>query len=490
MSTKTRVESDVNDSDLHVRKLWKEGSSCKIYSRSKRSWYKGKIIAIYNDAEGEWLKVRYNKHSIKHIQRLCKDIKSDPNDESIKILLTPKLIANKSISYKNMSLNTYIERRKFLDEILICGYLRLYLFSIPSIINKLICKCYHKEMDIDEFTFETELGTGTFGRVLEAKHKKTLKKYAIKRLDKKRIMEMQQEKAIKNERHILSEIKHPFIINMLSTFDNPHFIYLIFELLPMGCEFFDLLKTYDRLNITQTVFYASQIVLIFEYLHSKHIVYRDLKPENLMYTSDGYLKLIDFGFSKHLADKSPISGGNEYETYTVCGTPDYLAPEILLNNGHSFAVDWWALGVLIFEMYQGYTPFDHENVVHMYTLIMNHNEQNNRRILANIDNKQKDLKNIISGFLCVNPRRRLGSQSYQGNVDDIKSHPFFSIIDWNKIYHKQYTNTPKHSPIYGSTSSYPTQPISQGLRNFDLNSNTHLQKPLAVNNTGGFLYDF
>lgn len=380
-----------------------------------------------------------------------------------------------------MSLNAYIERREYLNEILIYGYLRMYLYPIPSIINKLICKWYDKEIDIDEFTLETQLGVGGFGKVLKATHKKTLKKYAIKRLNKKKLIEMQQEKAIKNEREILSEIKHPFIINMLLTFDDYNHIYLIFELLPMGCEFFDLLKTYNTLNITQTVFYAAQIVLIFEYLHSKHIVYRDLKPENLMYANDGYLKLIDFGFSKQL------NINNDYETYTLCGTPDYLAPEILLNNGHSFEVDWWSLGVLIFEMYQGYTPFDHDNITTIYTLILNHNQENNKRILSNIDDKQKDLKDIISKFLCINPRHRLGKLSYKGNIDDIKSHSFFGIIDWNKIYHKQYTNTPKHSPIYTSTS-YPTQPISSS---FDLNANTvHLQKPLIVNNNNGFLYDF
>lgn len=286
MSNKIRIEFDVNGSDLHIRKLWEEGSSCKIYSRSKRSWYKGKILTIYNDAEGEWLKVRYNNHCVKHIQRLCKDIKPDPNDEKIKLLLTPKHVnRNAANKYKDMSLDQYIERRKVLDEILICGYLRMYLLSIPSIMNELVCKCYHKDIDSSEFTFGQELGIGTFGRVLEAKHKQTQKKYAIKKLDKQKIEEMQQETAIRNEREILSELKHPFIINMLLTFENHNFIFLIFELLPMGCEFFDLLKAYNRLNVTQTVFYASQIVLIFEYLHSKHIIYRDLKPENLMYVT-------------------------------------------------------------------------------------------------------------------------------------------------------------------------------------------------------------
>ncbi|ETO03720.1 hypothetical protein RFI_33682, partial [Reticulomyxa filosa] len=122
------------------------------------------------------------------------------------------------------------------------------------------------------------------------------------------------------------------------------FLYLVLELVSGG-EFFTLLKNQVCLKMQHCVFYASQIVLVFQFLHRNKIVYRDLKPENLLIGSDGYLRVTDFGFAKRLE--------KPYRTWTLCGTPEYIAPEILLNRGHSFSVDWWALGILLFEMFTG-----------------------------------------------------------------------------------------------------------------------------------------
>ena len=113
-----------------------------------------------------------------------------------------------------------------------------------------------------------------------------------------------------------------------------------------GGEFFTLLRRTGTLKLPHAAFYASQIVLVFQFLHKNHIVYRDLKPENLLIGKDGYLRLTDFGFAKRLE--------KPYRTWTLCGTPEYIAPEILLNRGHNFSVDWWALGILLFEMFTGY----------------------------------------------------------------------------------------------------------------------------------------
>jgi len=226
---------------------------------------------------------------------------------------------------------------------------------------------------------------------------------------------------------------------------------------------------------TQCVFYSSQIVLIFEYLHSKHIIYRDLKPENLMYTNDGYLKLIDFGFSKEVDETT------NFLTNTICGTPHYLAPEMILNNkGHSFGVDWWALGILIFEMYSGFTPFEDDNVIQIYTNIINHDRENEKEILKYMEDNES-LKDIISKLLCKNPKKRLGSGSYNNCIDDVKSHPFFSIIDWNKMKQKQYTNTPKHSPIH---KSYPSNYVQNNLDYQQIED-----KPLNLA-ADGFSYQF
>merc|ERR1712228_1034282 len=230
----------------------------------------------------------------KHIQRNCKDIK--PNRAQTKQLNSKYFI---DANYKNMSLCSYVDSKEFYDKLLVSGYLRFEIQQIDSITN-LICKWFHTAMDIKEFNLQKILGTGNFGTVQLAQHNLTKREYAIKILNKQRIIQTKQQQHVQNEKMILHQINNPFIISLLYSFEDTNSIYFVFELLEQGCEFFDLLKIYDRLNLTQCVFYASQIVLIFEYLHSKHIIYRDLKPENLMYSGDGYLKLIDFGFSKQV----------------------------------------------------------------------------------------------------------------------------------------------------------------------------------------------
>eukprot|EP01084_Bolivina_argentea_P161138 280535_1 len=332
---KLTLAAGTNDSlDLRIRKSWNEGSLCQIYSRSKKCWTNGKIINVFHDSEGEWLKVRYNETHCKHIQRLCQDIK--PTLIQIKHFKqnNTKYISLKNINYTNMSLLSYCEKKKIFSEIIICGYLRqLHINNnlIPSIIINLCLQSFYKNITINEFNIKRTLGKGTFGTVRLCEHNQTTKEYAIKILNKKQIIEMKQENNVLNECKILEEISHPFIIKLLLSFSDINYYYLIFELLPFGCEFFDLLQTYNRLNITQSIFYSSQIVLIFEYLHSKGIIYRDLKPENLMYNCDGYLKLIDFGFSTQINTNNNNNNGNK--TYTLCGTPDYLSPEMILNKG-------------------------------------------------------------------------------------------------------------------------------------------------------------
>lgn len=127
-----------------------------------------------------------------------------------------------------------------------------------------------------------------------------------------------------------------------------------------GGEFFTYIAKVGKFSWKVASFYAAQIVLALEYLHSYKIAYRDLKPENLLISAEGYLKLTDFGFAKEVHDK----------TYTICGTPDYIAPETLMNRGHDCAVDWWALGVFIYEIIAGVTPFQADVPMDMYKKIL------------------------------------------------------------------------------------------------------------------------
>ena len=149
------------------------------------------------------------------------------------------------------------------------------------------------------------------------------------------------------------------IVNMYGSFHDPRYIYLLLEYI-VGGEFFTHLRKAGRFENEQSKFYASQIAAIFEYCHSKNIVYRDLKPENILINMDGYMKLSDFGFAKVI----------EHRTYTLCGTPEYIAPEVLLNKGHGKPVDWWTLGILIYEMIVGYPPFVDEDPMHIYQKIL------------------------------------------------------------------------------------------------------------------------
>jgi protein kinase A len=191
--------------------------------------------------------------------------------------------------------------------------------------------------------------------------------------------------------------------------------------LVQGGEFFSLLRKTGVLQIPHAAFYASQIVLIFQFLHKNKIVYRDLKPENLLIGRDGYLKLTDFGFAKRL-DKNPP------RTWTLCGTPEYIAPEILLNKGHSFSVDWWALGILLFEMFTGNPPFVDENPMRIYQKILDAN------VVYPPDLNRK-AQAFIAKLLTPNLSRRLGN--LKGGAMDVMMDPFFNGVSWRQVLQKK-----------------------------------------------------
>ncbi|CDJ33899.1 AGC kinase, putative [Eimeria mitis] len=154
-------------------------------------------------------------------------------------------------------------------------------------------------------------------------------------------------------------INHPFTVNMVGTFLDDYYLYIVMEYV-IGGEFFTLLRKLRRFDNEAAKFYAAQVTCIFEYLHGRNIIYRDLKPENLLVDSEGYLKLTDFGFAKVI----------EHRTYTLCGTPEYIAPEVLLNKGHGKPVDWWTMGILIYEMIVGYPPFFDDEPMGVYQKIL------------------------------------------------------------------------------------------------------------------------
>ena len=239
----------------------------------------------------------------------------------------------------------------------------------------------------------------------------------MKILKKNDIIKQKQVDHIYSEFNILSMLKHPFIVQLLGyNFEDPKYIYFILEYI-QGCELFSLLRSNVTFPIPQTKFYIAHIVTIFEYLHSKNIVYRDLKPENILINKNGYLKLTDFGFAKIIDNE---------KTYTLCGTPEYLAPEILLNKGHGKPVDWWTLGIILYEMLVGSDPFGDEDPMKTYQKIL-------KGKINYPKDMNKDAKSLIKHLLTQDTSKRYGC--LKNGVKDILNHRFFDGFDWkNFVY--------------------------------------------------------
>eukprot|EP01083_Nonionella_stella_P262594 892745_1 len=290
-----------------------------------------------------------------------------------------------------------------------------------------------RKWHISDFDLLETLGTGTFGRVRFCRYKHSGSYYAIKMLKKTEILRLKQEEHILSEKAILSSIKHPFIVDMVGCFQNQKYLFFVLDYIPGG-EFFTHLRRAQRLKLRPTVFYAAQIVLIFQYLHSKGIVYRDLKPENLLLDKSGNIRLTDFGFAKRV----------DTRTWTLCGTPEYIAPEILLNKGHGRAVDWWALGILIYEMLCGHPPFLADDPMQIYQQILS----GKVNFPSHMDGFSRDL---ISQLLQADITKRLGN--LQNGVEDVKKHPFFTSIKWDACYNKELP-APFRPEYFGLTDTH------------------------------------
>ncbi|ETO26951.1 protein kinase, cAMP-dependent, catalytic, beta [Reticulomyxa filosa] len=212
------------------------------------------------------------------------------------------------------------------------------------------------------------LGTGSFGQVHLVKHTTSNEYYALKMVYKATVVQLAQQDHILNEKTVLTCLNSPFIIRLISTFQDTDSVYFLLEPV-IGGELFVILRRCKRFNEKSAQFYSACVgkkinkmffFEAFEHMHSKSIVYRDLKPENLLIDQKGYLKITDLGFAKFVYDK----------TYTLCGTPDYLAPELISGKGHDRAVDWWTLGILIYEMIASFPPFYAKTRIQTYDHII------------------------------------------------------------------------------------------------------------------------
>lgn len=278
-------------------------------------------------------------------------------------------------------------------------------------------------LKLTDFDVRGTLGTGTFGKVLlvrlrtSSEQEETSKYFALKILRKDAIVRLRQVEHVNAERYILTRVRHPFIVDLYATFQDNLNVYMLLSYVPGG-ELFTHLRRARRFTPDVTRFYLATIILALKYLHSFNIIYRDLKPENLLLDSRGYLRLTDFGFAKIVEDR----------TWTLCGTPEYLAPEIIQSDGHGKAADWWACGILCYEMLVGYPPFFDESPYGIYEKILKGKIYWPREM----DPLSREL---IRAFLHPDRTKRLGNMI--GGPQDVLDHPWFRGVDWDSVERKE-----------------------------------------------------
>jgi len=257
------------------------------------------------------------------------------------------------------------------------------------------------------------------------------------------ILRLKQLEHIKSEVRLLSRLSHPFIVNLLGHTQDARRVYLLFEYVPGG-ELFSLLRRSSHFAPSQAAFYAGEIVLALGYLHGLGVAYRDLKPENLLLDAAGHVKLADFGFAKEL--------GSE-RTFTLCGTPEYLAPEIIQSRGHDRGVDWWATGILVFEMLAGYPPFfDDAGPLAIYAKVL----AGRIRFPGHFAPEARDL---VRRLLSADRTQRLGCM--RGGVADIMAHAWFADFSWEMAAARALA-PPYVPPLRGAadTSNFDKYPES------------------------------
>ncbi|XP_078660531.1 cGMP-dependent protein kinase 1-like isoform X4 [Branchiostoma floridae x Branchiostoma belcheri] len=273
----------------------------------------------------------------------------------------------------------------------------------------------YAKVPLDDLDVVATLGVGGFGRVELVKWQD--KSFALKCLKKKHIVNTRQQEHIYSEKAIMMSCNSPFIIKLYKTFKDKRYVYMMMEPC-LGGELWTILRDRGSFDDHTTRFCTACVVQAFTYLHGRGIIYRDLKPENLLLDQRGYVKLCDFGFAKKI--------GFGHKTWTFCGTPEYVAPEIILNKGHDYSADVWSLGILMFELLTGTPPFSGSDPMKTYNLI-----------LKGIDAVEfprkigKNANNLIKKLCKENPSERLGYQ--KNGMNDIKKHKWFQGFDWDGL---------------------------------------------------------
>lgn len=279
-----------------------------------------------------------------------------------------------------------------------------------------------QKLKIEDFELLKVVGKGSFGKVMQVRKKDTNRIYALKTIRKAHIISRSEVAHTLAERSVLAQINNPFIVPLKFSFQSPEKLYFVLAFVNGG-ELFHHLQKEHRFDVNRSRFYTAELLCALECLHGFSVIYRDLKPENILLDYQGHIALCDFGLCK-------LDMKDEDRTNTFCGTPEYLAPELLMGKGYNKTVDWWTLGVLLYEMLTGLPPFYDENTNEMYRKILS-------EPLHFSDVVPPAAKDLLTKLLNRDPEQRLGAN---GSAE-IKAHPFFHAIDWRKLLQRKYEPT-------------------------------------------------
>ncbi|XP_055876528.1 cGMP-dependent protein kinase 1-like isoform X5 [Biomphalaria glabrata] len=301
-----------------------------------------------------------------------------------------------------------------------------------------------ENITLDDLQLVTTLGMGGFGRVeLVQLSKDKSKTFALKCLKKKHIVETRQQEHIYSEKKIMMEADSPFITKLHKTFRDKKYVYMLMEVC-LGGELWTILRDRGHFDDITARFCVACVLEAFSYLHAKGIIYRDLKPENLLLDARGYVKLVDFGFAKKI--------GVGKKTWTFCGTPEYVAPEIILNKGHDHSADYWSLGILMYELLNGTPPFSGSDPMRTYNIILKGVDH------IEFPKKISRSAHVLIKKLCRdNPMERLGYG--KNGISDIRKNKWFQGFDWEGLMN--LTMTPpiipkiRHPTDTTNFDSYP-----------------------------------
>lgn len=289
-----------------------------------------------------------------------------------------------------------------------------------------------EKADPSQFELLKVLGQGSYGKVFlvrKVKGPDAGQLYAMKVL-KKATLKVRDRVRSKMERDILAEVNHPFIVKLHYAFQTEGKLYLILDFL-RGGDLFTRLSKEVMFTEEDVKFYLAELALALDHLHSLGIIYRDLKPENILLDEEGHIKITDFGLSKEAID-------HDKRAYSFCGTIEYMAPEVVNRRGHTQSADWWSFGVLMFEMLTGSLPFQGKDRKETMALIL-------KAKLGMPQFLSMEAQSLLRALFKRNPCNRLGAGI--DGVEEIKRHPFFVTIDWNKLYRKEIK--PPFKPAVG-----------------------------------------